>query len=220
MTNLAYDMKWKLYFLLFVLLSGSIFSCSAIKESRYAGYNSFSYTLEQPRLHFRNDTLKIEGEFYWGSTRAIPKASFLPRTPKRILAPIARRHGAVLFSSFDLNRKKYSVAGFVPVSKKDVRFSHPNSPPLYIIVLISEGTFTPDTLKYKPRGRNNDYQFELYASEPHWVKDNYWLMEVIAAEKKRYYNFVCILDDEFMGKNAEYQANLYLEDIKLHFAAQ
>lgn len=211
-------MKWKLYIL--ALLSGSILSCTSIKESRYANYNSFSYTLEPPRLHFKNDTLQIESGFYWAHSRAIPKNSFLPRIPKKILAPIARQHGAVLFSSFDLNRKKYSVAGFVPVTKKDVRFSHPNSPPIYNIVLINEKAFTADTVKYKPRGRNNDYQFELYASKPQRVRDNYWLMEVIAAEKKRYYNFVCILDDEFMGRNAAYQANLYFEDIKLHFATQ
>jgi hypothetical protein len=61
----------------FILVIASVFiSCTSIKTSRYAKFNQFHYDKEQPCFNFKNDSLKINGAWYWASdSRAIPEIS-------------------------------------------------------------------------------------------------------------------------------------------------
>jgi hypothetical protein len=209
----------KTYLSLFTLLVLAC-SCSSIRHSRYTKHNEFHYKFYQPAFNFENDVLKIEGAWHWSThSRAIPKLAWLPASVKQVLRPVAKEHGPVLFATWSPNRTKYSVMGPVPVTKKDVRFRDKNNEPFYIVVLVNDKSFTGDTSKYHPQGRNNDYQFELYTSNPAIMSDDLMMMEVIAATKERYYNYVCILDKRFMpsGKSDDPYTGLMLEDVKTRF---
>ena len=215
-------MKTVIYFSV-LCVPGFLFSCTSVKSSQYSAYNQFSYENEQPRFHFKNDTLKIEGAWNWGTgARAIPKISFIPKIPMQIIQSISKERGPVLFATWIPNRKKYSVAGYVPVSKKDVRFKDRNVDPFYIVVLENRKSVDIDTVRYKPQGRNGDYQFDLYASEFRPARDNYWIMEVLAAGDEHGYDFVCIIDSSFVSGPGSpgQQARVFLDDIQHRFLTQ
>ena len=128
------------------------------------------------------------------------------------MKPIAKQHGAVLFSTWTPDRNKYIKEGSVSVAKEDVQYAGKLIKPLFIIVLVNNHNFKADTSRYIPRGKNNDYQFDIYMSAPIIAMAGYWTMEVIAASKNRYYDFVCIADESYVSEPTlrEYQANLFL----------
>jgi hypothetical protein len=216
-------MKTSISYISSILVIATLASCASIKKSRFSKHNQFTYEKEQPKFNFRNDSLKVEGKWYWASAnRVIPKLKYLPKTPTRILEEYVVKHGPVLFATWGPNRTKFSVEGEVPVTKKDVRFKDKNNLPFYIMVLLNEQPFKADTAKYEWRGRNNDYQFGIYTSKPELTKDNYWIMEVVADGGDLYYDFLCIMDKSFMSNDetGKQQADLFMEDIKLHFLTQ
>lgn len=103
---------------------------------------------------FKNDTLGIESSWNYASgARAIPDLKFIPSTVKKILTPIAKERGAVLFATWGPNRKKYLHEGFVEVRREDVRYVDSLNPPFYIIVLVNEHPFKGDTSKYLPQAK-------------------------------------------------------------------
>jgi|SRR6185312_14681271 len=195
-------------------------SCKSLKVSKFSVFNRFTYLKEQPQFNFQNDSLGITGAWNWASSaRAIPKTSFIPPIPLKILKPIVRKNGRILFATWVPNRRKFGTQGNVQVTKQDVRFTDKSNKPLFIVVLINERRFEGDTAKYRPKGKNADYQFQLFATSPESPSPNYWVMEVIAAAKDRYFDFVCIMDESFVPdtKSREYQAQLFLDDIKTRF---
>src|SRR5690606_27078152 len=102
------------------------------------------------------------GSFGWASrSRTIPKPSWLPKKPMRILKSIAEPKESILFVTWSPNRKKFPPSKNVPgIKKKDIHFTDKNNIELYIAVLVKDDRTVVDTTAYKPRGRNNDYQFE------------------------------------------------------------
>jgi hypothetical protein len=214
-------MKKRIYSAFLFLVVTTFVSCNTIKNSKYTVFTKFYYANEQPRFNFQNDSLKITGAWDWAtSARAIPKNSYIPKTVLQVLKPIAKEHGAVLFAAWAPNRKKFVAEGYVPVSKEDVQFSDELNKPFFIIALVNDHHFKADTTKYKQCGRNNDYQFDLYASIPTHSINDYWIMEVITAAKNRYYNFVCILDKSYMSdpEVRAIQASRFFEDIQKRFS--
>ena len=198
-------------------------SCGSIKTSHYAAYNQFRYSNEQPSFHFSNDTLKIEGAWSWANeARAIPKLSYIPKNVRKTLEPIAKEKGYVLFATWTPNRKKFRKEGYVQVTKDDVRYVDGNNQQFFITVLVNDQEFMADTSIYKFRGINYDTKFQIYTSVPKQAASGYWVMEVIAASEKRYYDFVCITDESFMESKdtRDYQASVFLEDIQHQFVGQ
>ncbi|MBV4357559.1 hypothetical protein [Pinibacter aurantiacus] len=198
-------------------------SCGSIRTSHYAAYNQFRYGSEQPRFHFSNDTLKIEGAWSWANeARAIPKLSYIPKNVRKTLEPIAKEKGYVLFATWTPNRKKFRNEGYVQVTKDDVRYVDENNQQFFVTVLVNDQEFKTDTSVYKFRGVNYDTKFQIYTSKPKLAASGYWVMEVIAASEKRYYDFVCITDESFMEskETREYQASVFLEDIQHQFVGQ
>lgn len=94
--------------------------------------------------------------------------------------------------------------------------------PFYVFALISDHAFLLDTSTYQPKGRNNDYQFNLFAKTPKLTNEKYWVMEVVASYDNGYYNFVCVMDKSFISNEnqKEGQGQLFLEDIKTRFYTQ
>lgn len=206
-----------------LVVTALLSSCNSIKMSHYAAYNQFRYSSEQPRFHFSNDTLKIEGAWSWASgARAIPKLSYIPKNVREVLAPIAKEKGYILFATWTPNRKKYLKEGFVEVTKDDVRYVDENNQQFFISVLVNDQEFNADTSIYKFRGVNYDTKFQIYTSAPRLAASGFWVMEVIAASEKRYYDFVCITDESFMESKdtREYQAGVFLDDIQHQFVGQ
>lgn len=198
-------------------------SCSSLKTSRYAAYTQFNYGIEQPRFHFSNDTLNVEGAWSWADdARAIPKLSYIPKNVRSILEPIAKEKGYVLFATWAPNRKKYQKEGYVEVTKDDVRYIDGNNQQFFITVLVNDQEFKTDTSVYKFRGVNYDTKFQIYTSAPKQATSGYWVMEIIAASEKRYYDFVCITDQSYMDSpdSRTYQASVFLEDIQHQFVGQ
>jgi hypothetical protein len=197
-------------------------SCSSLKTSHYAAFNQFRYGSEQPRFHFSNDTLKIEGAWSWANTaRAIPRLSYIPKNIRKTLEPIAKEKGYVLFATWTPDRKKYLKEGYVPVAKDDVQYVDGNNRPFFITVLVNDLVFQPDT-SYKHRGINYDTKFQIYTTEPKLAASGYWVIEVIAAADNRYYDFVCVTDSSHMGtpETRAYQASVFLADIQHQFVSQ
>jgi hypothetical protein len=203
-----------------VILASACTSCSSLRVSKFSVFNQFTYAEEQPQFHFKNDTLGIEGAWNWASSaRAIPTISYIPTIPLRILKSIAKPNERILFATWLPNRNKYDRPGSVEVTKDDVHYVDKNNKPLFIIVLTSGRGFKPDTSKFRPKGRNGDYQFELFATSPELSSFNYWEMEIVAATKDRYYDFVCIMDQSYVAdpKVRDYQADQFLDDVKIRF---
>jgi len=195
-------------------------SCSSLKVSKFSNFDQFTYMEEQPKFHFQNNMLGIEGAWNWASSaRAIPKISYISATPLRIIKSISKQNGRILFATWVPNRKKYDRPGSVKVTKGDVNYIDKYNKPFFIIVLINSRSFNLDTSKYKPKGKNVDYQFDLFAASPKLLSSDYWVMETVAATKDKYYDFVCIMDQSYMPDPTarDYQANLFLDDIKTRF---
>jgi hypothetical protein len=198
-------------------------ACNVFKMSKYEKYNHFNYTQEQPSFHFVNDKLKIQGSWFWATgNRVMPKVSYLPYDVKRILKPIAKKHGSVLFATWSPQSRKYSKAGPVIVKKRDVRKTHNFINPFYEIVLISDLPFKLGTDKYIEAGKNNDYQFSLYFNPPRKNEYNYWVMETLALENDKYLSFVVIMDSSYIRsmEDSIQQVQLFVDDIKQNFSKQ
>ncbi len=193
------------------------FSCATVKESRYAKYNQFEYTGYQPSFHFGNDSLAIFGNWFWATgSRAIPHPSYLPKPARRILRKYSRQHGPVLFSTWGPGQQKYAVKGFVPVTRQDVRRKGKYIEPFYISVLINGKPFKKDRFQLKDWGRNKDYQFTIYATEPEQATDSLWVMSAFAVGQERYYAFLSILGNHYGKKDASrrWQLERFIEDVK------
>mgnify|MGYP006873471822 CR=1 FL=1 len=133
-----------------------------------------------------------------------------------------KKEESILFTTWIPNRTKFPAEkdpGIV--TKRDVRYIDENNKPTYIAVLVQDGLRKVDTSEYKPWGRNNDYQFQLYAKPPCQAKANFWAMKVIASNPSHSYNFVCLVDSSFMSpENTRLgQQRQFIEDIK-RFATQ
>jgi hypothetical protein len=164
--------------------------------------------------------LGIAGEWWWASgNRAIPHPSYLPGEIRKVLKPITRKNGKILFCTWSPQQKSFSVAGDVPVLKNDVRKEDSLIKPFYEIVLIHEGAFSPDPGKYKSAGKTNDYQFDLYINTEK-VSPQFEAWQLIAAEKNRYFDFVCIADTSYFRESYRaQQQSLFIEDAKLYFGS-
>lgn len=192
-------------------------SCATVKESRYAKYNRFEYTGDQPSFYFGNDSLAIFGSWFWATrSRAMPHPSYLPKTARRILRKYSRQHGPILFSTWYPGQKKYAVKGFVPVTRQDVRRKGKYIEPFYISALISEKPFKMDTSQLEAWGRNKDYQFKIYTREPEQVTDSLWVMQAFSLGDRRYYTFISILDNHYGKRDAsrQWQLNRFVEDVQ------
>jgi len=108
------------------------------------------------------------------------------------------------------------MEGFVPVTRKDVRLRGKNSKPFYMSVLVSEKPFQTAGSGLEDRGRNKDYQFKIFATQPEPATDSLWVMKAFAVGEKRYYSFVCIADFYFVpsAETRKYQQDLFIEDVK------
>lgn len=73
-----------------------------------------------------------------------------------------------------------------------------------------------DTNEHKSWGRNNEYQFQLYAKPPYKAKANLWTMKVIASNTVHSHNFVYMVDSSFVTAEDIRlgQQRQFLEDIK------
>lgn len=210
--------KGKNNILITVILATIFIGCKSLQTSRYARYNQFRYTAEQPTFHFQNDQLGIAGEWWWASgNRAVPHPSYLPSDIRKILKPITRKNGKILFCTWSPQQRSFSVAGDLRVTKNDVRKLDSIIKPFYEVVLIHEGAFSPDPKKYKSAGKTNDYQFDLYIHTEK-VSPEYEAWQLIAAEKDSYYDFVCIADTSYFRESYRaQQQSLFIEDTKLYF---
>lgn len=207
---------------LLIVISG-IVSCKTIPKSRFSKYTRFTYDQQQPQFRFSNDSLKIEGEWRWsGGSRVIPKLSYLPKAPTRIVEEFVQKHGPVLFATWTPRRTKYAVAGEVSVGKKDVRFSDKDNRPFFAVVLLREEPFTADTSKYEWRGRNTDYQFGVYTAKPYLTKENLWVMEAVADGGDMYYDFLCIIDKSYItdSTTTDHYLSRLVEDLRNHLLTQ
>lgn len=194
-------------------------SCTAVKVSRYAKYNQFEYTGYQPSFHFSNDSLGIYGNWFHGTgSRVVPRPSYFPKPTRKILRRFSREHGPMLFSTWSPNRKKYSVKGFVPVKKKDVRFrGGAYNIPYYRSVHVSEHPFSIDISGLNDCGRNRDYQFKIYATELAQLTDSLWAVRAFAVGERGYYAFICIqnnLGKEMTDDKRKWNSDLFVADVK------
>src|SRR4051812_3843556 len=168
-------MGWIKIGLFSISLSLIFVGCSSLRRSRYAKANTFRYESDQPHFYFENGLLKITGSFAWITwARAIPKVAFLPDTIKHLVQPLSTEHGRILFTAWAPHMEKYNVATDIKVRKSDVRKPNPYNERLFLIVLVSDRPFTPDSFRYIPKGRNLDYQFELFLGSPKGYPGNYW----------------------------------------------
>jgi hypothetical protein len=181
----------------------------------------FTYQNEQPSPHFTNDKLNIAGAFWWATgLRDIPKVAFLPDTIKKILRPISKEHGPVLFSAFNPAATEYRNAKYIQVTKSEVRRWHKHLEPFFEVVLVSEKPCKRDTVEYKPVGITADGSFKLYFRQPELHRNSYWVMETIAADEDMYYTFVVLMSKHYnMGDpaTASYQSKLFIEDVQQYF---
>lgn len=199
-----------------------IISCSRyqLPSSKYAGATRFEYKAEQPVINFVNKELDVMGAWWWGSMqRAMPNPNFLPDTIRRILKPMTKQHGKVLFATFSKERKKFMIPGFVPVSRSDVRSNENLQSQSYITVLFNEHRFDSTDHKYSFKGKTGDYQFNLYQSKPVYFEDNWIIMEVIAASRDNYFNFISVFDKSLAKSESslQYHSDLFYEDAKNYF---
>lgn len=198
-----------------------ISSCSSLKVSRYAKYNRFTYTNEQPGFNFTNDALKVRGAWWWATfVRAIPKMSYLPDTIRRILKPYIGSNGRILFATFYPNHSKYRVKGEVPVTRDDVRRIKEYAEPFYEIVLYNKTSFAPHVANFTSKGKTNDYQFDIYSKPPVAALKNYAVAEAVAASSSDYFTFL-VIRGKFGGEDdGLFDSNSYsglIEDIKEYF---
>jgi len=203
------------------MLALLICSCSSLKVSRYAKYNRFTYTSEQPDFNFTNDALKVRGAWWWATgNRAIPKVTYLPDSIRKILKPYIRSNGPVLFATFYPNHSRYRVKGEVPVTRNDVRRVKEFAEPFYEVVLYSSSSFAPGPGKYVAKGKTNDYQFEIYHKPPVSALKNYDVAEAVAASSSDYFTFLVIRGKQGNGRDDAPDSTRYdglTEDIKLYF---
>lgn len=205
-------------YLLITAVAILISSCTSLKTSRYARYNKFTYASEQPDFNFSNDKLEVSGSWWWATfVRAIPKPGYLPDTIRKILKPLVNSHGPILFATWYPNHTKFRKAGYVPVTKADVRRTNEFAKPFYEVVLYSAKDFNQQS-SYTSKGKTNDYQFDLYQSQPRLSAfSNYYVMETIAAGKDDYYTFIVIQGKSTDESLEKASTELFLEDSKLYF---
>jgi hypothetical protein len=165
--------------------------------------------------------LKISGSWWWaGSQRVVPKASYLPDSIKKLLSPYVKEHGSVLFSTFDPNSKRYAPGKPVKVTKEDVRKKHRLLDPFYQTVLISSKPFNELSSKYM--AVNSNSSFSIFRSKQISRFGNYMLFDIIAAEGNRYYDFVCIFDQDYIknARDSAYQISSFIDYVHYRFNKQ
>lgn len=205
-----------------VCCSVSLSSCSKLPISRHAEANVFNYQAGQPSIHFNNKGLNVQGAWWWGSSaRAMPDPNFLPKEIRKLIRPMSKQHGKVLFATFSKDQKKFlKNSGYVPVFKRDVRAQNPYSTDCYIAVLISNSPFSDSGSAYLAKGRANDFEFSLFEKPPVRKGKKWLIMEVIAAYKDKYLTMACVIDQNLAKSDAQlkYQRDLFFEDTKLYLA--
>ncbi len=196
-------------------------SCTGVKTSRYAAYNHFEYKDQQPRFWFYNDSLQTETSWWWATAmRVTPQFDWLPKEARRIIRAEKRPGERLLFAGWTPRRKKYHVAGLVPVTKKDVRFVDENNTPHYLAVLIKEGAAMPDTTVFAPEGRSNDYQFLLYSRPQRRAGKQFMVHDILAVHAFRpgpVYHFISVMDTVYFGNTGAFgfgQHRQFIEDAR------
>ncbi len=187
----------------------------SLHVSGYSKFNEFYYKDSIPWFRYKNDSLNIAGYFRWnGNARVIPKIKYLPDSIKNIAKIFLTGGSSVLFATYNPRRKKFIGAGYVPVTRKDVRrksiFPH-----LYEIVSFSKTAFNQQNTDYLPiEDINSDFRFYRSTAIKR-INDKWRVYEIVAADTNGYYKFTCIFDIAYLRNDSDssYQIPLFTRDV-------